>query len=180
MGNRMAQQTTDDQTNRVKSPTKKYRITCSKGLIGDINEMILSDGEYANISDYSVAAARFLLNDMYTVFIPALWDKLKSMGYREGDNIILAKKMKIKSGYDNDNESFQVTIPIGLLKTYNEVVFSIYNAVDVPELIRFAMEYYFLVVRNRADYGSRFLAAYLDRSELPPIRNYKPIIDFED
>lgn len=176
----MVQQIADDQTNRVKSPTKKYRITCSKGLIGDINAMILGGGEYANISDYAVAAARFLLNDMYTVFIPALWNKLESMGHRKNDNIILAKKMKIKSGYDDDNESFQATFPIGLLKSYNEVVFSIYNAVDVSELIRFAMEYYFLVVRNRADYGSRFLAAYLDRSELPPIRNYKPVVEFED
>ena len=165
---------------KAKVSTKKVKITCSTALYKEINSLIQEKGEYANISDYSVSAARFLLNDMYTFFIPAMWDKLKMMGYTQGDNVILAKKMKIKSKYGDKKTSFQASMPIGLLNSYNDVIYCIYNSVELSELLRYSLEYYLESLRYRMADGNEFLISHLNKEEIPLIELRKPLIEFED
>lgn len=165
---------------KARISTKKVKISCSTALYKEINSLIQDRGEYANISDYSVSAARFLLNDMYTDFIPAMWDKLRSIGYTQGDNVILAKKLKIKSKYDDKKTSFQASMPIGLLNSYNQAVYCIYNSVELPELLRYALEYYLESLRYRLLDENGFVMAHLNKEEIPLIEPKKPLIEFED
>jgi hypothetical protein len=165
---------------KAKVSTKKVKITCSTALYKEINLLIEERGEFSNISDYSVSAARFLLNDMYTFFIPAMWDKLRLMGYSQGENIILAKKMKIKSKYNDKKISYQASMPIGLLNSYNDVIYCIYNSVELSELLRYSLEYYLESLRYRMTDGNMFLISHLNKEEIPLIKPRKPLIEFED
>ena len=163
-----------------KSATKKMKITCSTKLLNEIKQLIDNKGEFSTLSEYTCSAARYLLDDMYGYFVPCMWDKLKSMGYTEGDNIIIAKKLKIKSAFDDKKTNFQATIPIGLINSYNDVAFTIFNTIDVSELLRYALEYYLFAVKERMKDHNLFLIAHLNREELPVIHLKKPKIEFED
>lgn len=171
---------TEPPSERVRISTSKVKVTCPVSLFNEINVLIASKGEYANISDYSESAARFLLNDMYSRFIPAMWDKLESIGCaKNGSILIVANKIKIKSNYGGKSISFQVSMPLGLINSYRDAEFCIFNTFTTSELIRYSLEYYLIALKKRMADGAKCLEAHLYEKEMPPITDQKPIIEFE-
>ena len=162
-----------------KVPTKKIKITCSSELHDKIIGMIDDSGEFANISDYAISASKFLLNDYFTYFLPALWNKMESMGYKYGDPLANAAKIKPKSKFNDKKISFQASMPIGLINSYSDAVVCSFNMVEFSELIRFALEYYFDAIYIRRVDAHKALSSRLMLEDFPVFMPKKPVIEFE-
>lgn len=162
-----------------KVPTKKVKITCSTQLYNEIFSLIDDSGEYTSISDYAASAAKYLLEDYFTYFLPAMWKKMASMGFKYGDQIVRTFKLKPKSKYNDKRMSFQASLPIGLINSYSDAIFCAYNIVDFPEVLRFSLEYYKEIVIHRRVRANNVLLAHLNKQEHVYPEPWKPTIEFE-
>lgn len=154
--------------------TNKIKITCPSELYDKIIELIDKTGEFTDRSDYAVAAARFLLNDMYTVIVPHIIGTC-SLSQPQPPDMIIVQKVKPISRYGGSSVSFQATMPIGIMQAYTRAVFCLHNSIKEPELYRFALEYYYEYMQRRLDQSKQYVSAVITPSEIP-LFEYKPAI----
>lgn len=164
-----------------KNKTSRVKITCSSTLYKNIKLLIDESGEFTDISDFASSAIKHFMNIMYTDVIPEIADKCMSPDSTTTREIT-AKSIRFVSKYNDDKDgttSFQVSLTEGIQQSFRDIEYCFFKKLKVPEMYRYALEYYFDMVSWRQQWGQIFLGEFIAHRPLNFKGEYSIMIQVE-